>query len=201
MRTIRRFGRTQTLICLILIPLAAWAVSWSMNGHTTPKAFRTAAAALGLPVTQACRPYRARYGARNSLHKLHKSCKAMDLSKSTPRSKIAALKKYGLCPQWHKKGYFGATGDHWHVVECSRSSSRAAARREQQQKVDSIRRRNTFQTHSTSGRIDPGVRWQQQQRVQAIRTQNANYWVEFWANYWSQVRNRQTTSWNTDANR
>ncbi len=133
-------------IGLILIPVAAFAISWSMNGFSAPAAFRNAAQALGLRVTQVCRSNNARYGATRSLHK---RCLAMDVSQSTPRSTIDRLRQFGLCAQWHPKGYFGATGDHWHVVQCSTASSRDSARRDQRGRADNIRKRNKKRRSST----------------------------------------------------
>lgn len=182
MKVIRRLSRLQILMLLISVPLAAWAVTWSMNGHTTPKVFRQAAAALGLRVTQACRPYGASIGARGSLHK---SCRAMDIAAATPRAKVQALRKYGLCAQWHVKGFFGATANHWHVVQCSTSASRATARQEQQRRVQDIRRQN-------SGHRTQGARTQQQRRVADMRNQNVQYWIDYWANFWKNLRAQQS---------
>ncbi|NCN40959.1 hypothetical protein GW916_06880 [bacterium] len=139
MKEIVKSNRFKIFIVLVLVPLTAWAVTWSMNGYSTPQVFRKAASELGLRVTQACRPGGAKYGAKRSKHK---TCQAMDLSRSTPRSKIQALKRYGLCGQWHRKGYYRATADHWHVVQCSTGSTKVAARRQQEEKVKKIREGN-----------------------------------------------------------
>ncbi len=121
----------------------AFAVTWG----TAPKAFRLAAQELGLRVTQVCRPQNANYGAKNSLHK---RCLAMDLGKETSQSTINSLRQYGLCGQFHRKGYFGATGDHWHVVQCSTGQSQNKAREQQRTRVKEIRSRNTGKTNKIS---------------------------------------------------
>lgn len=135
MNWIRKLSWLQLLV-LILIPLTAWAVSWSMNGFSAPSYFREAAQKLGLRITQVCRPSNASYGATRSLHK---RCLAMDVGKETPASKIAALRQYGLCGEFHRKGYYGATGDHWHVTKCPDGASRQAARRETRRQAQDIR--------------------------------------------------------------
>jgi hypothetical protein len=131
--------RTLKVLFIVAIPLSVWAVSWSNGQFSAPRSFREAASKLGLRVTEVCRSANAPYGARNSPHK---RCQAMDIGKETPRSKISEMKKYGACGQFHKKGYYGATGDHWHVTLCSTSASRAEAGRDQGSRARDLRQRN-----------------------------------------------------------
>lgn len=151
MHWIRKLKWTKLLF--LIVPITAYAISWSMNGFKAPDFFREAARSLGLRVTQVCRPNNASYGATRSLHK---RCLAMDLGRETPRSKIDALRQYGLCGQFHKKGYYGATADHWHVTKCSDAASRRDARRDQQGRAESIRKNKRHGRPSASA---PKPRW------------------------------------------
>jgi hypothetical protein len=116
------------LALLLSIPFTAWAISWSMNGFSAPSIFQQAASALGLVVTEVCRPPNVRYGVRNSLHK---RCQAMDVrARTTPSSAIAALRsQFGICAHRHgAHGEYNSTGDHYHLTLCSTPSSMVASR-------------------------------------------------------------------------
>lgn len=139
MKTLRTLSIYQLLGLMVLIPATAFAISWSMGGFSAPAFFKAAAQAVGVRVTQVCRPNNASYGARGSLHK---RCLAMDIGAETPRSKIAALASKGVHCEFHRKGYYKATADHWHCTGGSTGKSRAVARKDQRSKAGSIRAKN-----------------------------------------------------------
>jgi predicted nucleic acid-binding Zn ribbon protein len=143
---------------LLLMPIAAWAINWSMNGYTAPRAFRDAASSLGLRVTEVCRSMSANYGARYSLHK---KCQAMDIGRETSKDKISALQRFGLCPEFHTAG----TAPHWHVTVCSTYQSRGEARRDQRERAQDIRNQNRGRARSGRARTEyrsapaPSMNW------------------------------------------
>lgn len=147
MSWIKRLSWLQ-LLALIAVPLTAWAITWTKGSYSAPQVFRDAVSRLGLNVAQVCRPDKANYGAKGSLHK---RCLAMDISKNTPKSKLDALRGMGLCPEFHPKGYYGATADHYHVVRCSDSKSRKAARQQTRRDAGEIRRQNRRSSTGSRG--------------------------------------------------
>lgn len=133
----------------MLVPVMAYAIEWSKNGYSAPAYFRTAAQAAGVRVTQVCRPGGTRYGAKNSLHL---RCLAMDIGVETTASQRAMLAARGVKCAYHKKGYFGATANHYHCSAGSTNATRSVARKDQKSRAKSIRSRNTGKAKAKSVR-------------------------------------------------
>lgn len=160
MKTLRNLSKLQ-ILGLVLIPIAAAAVTWG----SSPAFFRTAAKAAGVRVTQVCRPGNASYGARNSLHK---RCLAMDIGAETSASQLRTMAANGMRCEFHRKGYYGGTADHYHCVGTSSAGSRQAARSDQRSRADSIRAKNKKKSSGSRSSVSRS----QRSKASSIRRKN-----------------------------
>lgn len=160
MKTLRNLSKLQ-ILGLVLIPITAAAVTWG----SAPAFFKTAARAAGVRVTQVCRSQNASYGARGSLHK---RCLAMDIGAETSRSQLATMAANGMACEFHPKGYYNATADHYHCVGKSSAGSRKEARKDQGSRAESIRAKNKRKASGSRSSASRG----QRSKASSIRRRN-----------------------------